>query len=122
MVTEVVRAFDGIDFETAVGGVAVTVWAPTQFWGLARDRNVAIVHVDVLKISGGSATITLVAEDSSGRIFTAMTLTANTATAKGKFRVVVKEFGAWLKLGLELSGGGGACTATASLEYTLKTE
>ena len=44
MLTETVRAFDGMDIETADSqGAANTIWVDSQYWPAARDRNVCIV-------------------------------------------------------------------------------
>jgi hypothetical protein len=121
MLSEVVRAFDGVDIETAdAQGAASIVWVDPKYWPLARDRNRCVAHVEVAKIAGTGATVALVAEDSSGRIFKDIPLSNNTATAKGTFRVVIIDFAANLKLGIKITASGALGSATIGLEYTLK--
>ncbi len=120
MVTEIVKVFDGIDLESGAAGAPATTWAQPQMWALARDRTLCIAHIEVFKIAGTGATVELVAEDSSGRIFVPLTLASPSTQAKGTFRVVIKDFGAFLKLGIRISGSSATATATVGLEYTLK--
>lgn len=120
MITETVRAWDGLDIE-ADQNSETTVWVDPQYWALARDRNLCVAHLEVLKVSGSPDAISVVAQDSSGRIFVDVPLTGNTRTTKGTLRTVIKDFGANLKIGVRLdAGAGGAASATVALEYTLK--
>ena len=69
MITETVRAFEAIDLETAdAQGAPFVVWTDPSAWALARDRNLCVAHIEVLKISGTGATVTLLAEDSSAML------------------------------------------------------
>ncbi len=121
MLTEVVRAFDGMDIETADSqGAPTVIWVDSQYWPGARDRNLCVVHLDVQKIAGTGATVTLVAEDSSGRIFVPLSLSNNTKTAKGSLRLVIKDFAANLNLGVQITANAALGSATFGLEYTLK--
>lgn len=120
MVTETIRAIDGLELE-ATSTAPNTVWVSPEYWSAARDKNLAILHLEVSKISGTDATVTIVAEDSSGRIFATISLTGNyTLIAKNTLRYVLTDFGANLKVGLKLSCSAGNATAHVSLEYTLK--
>ena len=87
--------------------------------GIRGDVQV-VVNVDVQAISGTGAVLTLIAEDASGRTFTPITLSGNTKTATGVFRIVITDFAAFLRLGLTLSANQVVGRATATVEYTLK--
>ena len=120
MLSEVVLGFDGASFESGAAGQAVTRWVDQKFWGLARDKNRCIIHCEVLKISSANCTVKVVAEDSSGRVYQALTLASPSRTSKGVIRVVIADFAAYLKVGVEVSGASQLEDATVALEYTLK--
>ncbi len=121
MLTETVREFDGLDIETPTGGGTTTVWGDPAHMSLARDRSMCIVHLEIIKIGSANATVALVAEDSSGRIFGPVPLTAPfSGTAKGVIRVIIKDFGANLKFGVSITRVGVIDTATVGLEYCFK--
>lgn len=119
MMTETIRAFDGLEME-CTNTTSTTIWVSPEYWSVARDKNTAIIHIEVAKISGTGTTVTLVCQDSSGRIFADINLTGTyTMTAKGTIRYVLTNFAAHLKVGLTLSCSSGTGNASVALEYTL---
>ena len=119
MVTETVCAFSGVDLSAPSGGGTTYYWSDAQYWSLARDKNMAIIFMEINRIDSG-VSVSVVAEDSAGRVYKALTLSGNSLNGQGSVRVLVQNFAANLKIGVSVQHASTNNGANVTLEYALK--